>query len=149
MIKPTLLFTITLFLAACSDNAAEKQLLPSSKTKEVSAPVKVTPHAETQTQNSEIKTEHAEPTSTKEEPAINGRVLYTRKCASCHGKNGEKAALNKSQVISGWETQQTANALKGYQDGSYGSNMKGIMKGQVSALSDAQIQAVSEYIATL
>jgi len=60
-------------------------------------------------------------------------------CAGCHGQNGEKAALGKSKIIKGWPADQTIAALKGYKDGSYGGAMKGVMKGQVARLSDADI----------
>ena len=36
--------------------------------------------------------------------------------------------------------------MKGYKDGSYGGPMKGVMKGQVTKLSDADIQALAEQI---
>jgi cytochrome c553 len=37
-------------------------------------------------------------------------------------------------------------ALKGYKDGSYGGAMKGVMKGQVANLSDADIEAIATQI---
>ena len=57
--------------------------------------------------------------------------------------------MNKSQVIAGWDAAKTEAALHGYKDGSYGGPMKGLMKGQVASLSDADIKAVSAYIAGL
>lgn len=80
--------------------------------------------------------------------AANGATLY-KACAGCHGANGEKSALGKSKVITGWDVAKTEAALKGYKDGSYGGAMKGLMKGQVSRLSDADIKLVSEHIASL
>lgn len=80
--------------------------------------------------------------------AADGAELF-KKCASCHGATAEKAALNKSQIIKGWDAAKTEAALKGYKDGSYGGAMKGLMKGQVGAYSDADIAAVAAYIATL
>ena len=146
MIKSTLLITITLFITACSDNTTNKQL-PTSNTTEKKALVTQTVTVEKTVASEQLKELPA--VVKKEETSISGRAIYVRKCASCHGENGEKTALNKSQVIKDWETKKTINALKGYQNGSYGSSMKGIMKAQVNALSDSQLQAVSEYIATL
>lgn len=80
--------------------------------------------------------------------AADGASLY-KTCAACHGLNGEKPALGKSQVIKGWDVVKTETALKGYKDGSYGGAMKGVMKGQVARLSDADIKAISEHIAGL
>jgi len=67
-------------------------------------------------------------------------------CAGCHGQKGEKKALGKSQIIKGWAVEKTVAALKGYKSDSYGGPMKGIMKGQVTRLSDADIQALAEKI---
>jgi cytochrome c553 len=81
--------------------------------------------------------------------AADGAALY-KKCVACHGANGEKKALNKSEVITGWDAAKTEEALKGYKAGT--RNIKGmgaLMKGQVAAYSDADIKAVAEYIAGL
>jgi len=84
-----------------------------------------------------------EPAATK-----SGAELY-KVCSSCHGVNGEKKALNKSQVIQGWSEVQTSTALNGYKDGSYGGAMKGLMKSQVTKLSDEDIAILSKYISEL
>ena len=74
-----------------------------------------------------------------------GADAYKR-CAGCHGINGEKKALGKSLAITGWESAKTVAALKGYKDGSYGGAMKGVMKGQVARLSDADIADLAAQI---
>jgi cytochrome c553 len=68
------------------------------------------------------------------------------KCAGCHGASGEKVALGKSKVISSMSKAEIAGALKGYQDGSYGGAMKGLMVAQVKGLSAADITEISEKI---
>jgi len=80
--------------------------------------------------------------------AADGAALF-KKCVSCHGASAEKAALGKSQVIKGWDAAKTVEALKGYKAGTYGGPMKTVMKGQVAALSDADIDALAAYIAGL
>jgi cytochrome c553 len=77
---------------------------------------------------------------------VNGEKLFSSKCATCHGVNAEKKALNTSKVIAGWDENKIVSALKGYKDGSYGGAMKAIMKGQVSTLSDEEIQALAKTI---
>ena len=72
-----------------------------------------------------------------------------KKCTACHGVTAEKKALGKSAIIKGWDANKTIAALKGYKDGSYGGAMKGVMKGQVSHLSDTQIEDIATYIETL
>lgn len=69
------------------------------------------------------------------------------KCASCHGANGEKVAMGKSKVIKDMTKAEFIAALKGYQDGTYGGPMKGLMAAQVKGLDDATIQAMADQIA--
>jgi len=78
--------------------------------------------------------------------AADGAALF-KKCTSCHGTNGEKHALNKSRVIKDMSETEIATALKGYKDGSYGGPMKALMKGQIAAYSDEQIDTLAAFIA--
>ncbi len=80
---------------------------------------------------------------------VDTALLYTQKCASCHGMKAEKSALGKSQVIAGWSAKEIKDSLHGYRDGTYGKEMKALMQGQAKALSDAEIDALSQYIPTL
>lgn len=77
-----------------------------------------------------------------------GNVLY-KACSACHGASAERKALGKSQVIQGWEASKTVEALKGYQAGTYGGSMKGLMKSQVSKFNDAEIESIAKYISKL
>jgi len=70
----------------------------------------------------------------------------TAACAGCHGASFEKKAMGKSKIVKDMSKADIVAALKGYKDGSYGSAMKGIMKGQVAALSDADIEAIANSI---
>jgi cytochrome c553 len=69
-----------------------------------------------------------------------------KKCAGCHGAHGEKKALGKSKVLKDMSKADIVAAINGYKDGSYGGPMKGLMKGQVAGLSDADAQAIADYI---
>jgi len=77
--------------------------------------------------------------------SADGAAAY-KKCAACHGANGEKAALGKSKVINQMTKAEIVTALNGYKDGSYGGAMKTLMKGQVANLSETDIQAIAEMI---
>ena len=77
-----------------------------------------------------------------------GAEVY-KSCANCHGQQAQKAALGKSQIIKGWSASKVRNALNGYKDGSYGGSMKGVMKGQVSRLSDEDVREVSIHVSSL
>lgn len=81
--------------------------------------------------------------------SVDGGALYSQKCASCHGVKAEKAALNKSQIIANFSEAQVKEALKGYQAGTYGKEMKTLMQGQAKGLNDAQVDALAKHISTL
>ena len=68
-------------------------------------------------------------------------------CQGCHGANFENKAMGKSKIVKDMSKDDIIKALKGYKDGSYGGAMKGIMKGQVASLSDADISAMADAIA--
>ncbi len=81
--------------------------------------------------------------------AANGSALY-QKCAACHGLKAEKQALAKSEVIAGWKSDKTLEALKGYKAGTRNTKgMGALMKGQMATMSDADMKALADYIATL
>jgi len=81
--------------------------------------------------------------------AADGAALY-KKCAACHGAKAEKKALGKSNVIHTMSSADIETALKGYKAGTRNTKgMGALMKGQVASYSDADIAAVSAYIATL
>jgi len=70
----------------------------------------------------------------------------TAGCIGCHGASFEKKAMGKSKVVKDMNKEDIIKALKGYKDGSYGGAMKGIMKGQVASLSDADMEAIASGI---
>ena len=146
---------LVLFLVACSDDSSSKSVqqkapvatqtvvdkvavvqesVPEAATVAVETPKEITEVTQ------EVKAELA--------PVKSGADMF-KACASCHGLNDEKKALNKSQVIQGWSEVQTLTALNGYKDGSYGAAMKCLMKSQVIKLSDEDVATLSKYISEL
>jgi cytochrome c553 len=78
-----------------------------------------------------------------------GKAAFA-KCVSCHGANADKKALGKSDVIAGWDAAKVETALKEYKAGTRkGHGMEGVMKGQVAALSDADIANIAAFVASL
>lgn len=73
-------------------------------------------------------------------------AVNTAACVGCHGAHFEKAALGKSKVVKDMTKENIIVALQGYKDGTYGGPMKGMMKGQVAKLSDADIDAIATEI---
>ena len=68
------------------------------------------------------------------------------KCATCHGANGEKAALGKSKIIKDMSKADFVAAMKGYQDGTYGGAQKGLMVGQVKDMPEATMNEIADLI---
>jgi len=70
----------------------------------------------------------------------------TAACAGCHGQHFEKVAMGKSKIVKDMSEADILISLKGYKDGTYGGAMKGLMKGQVANLSDADMAAMAKSI---
>ncbi len=70
----------------------------------------------------------------------------TAACAGCHGASFEKHAMGKSKIVKDMSKEDIVKALKGYKAGTYGGAMKAMMKGQVAALSDADIDSIAASI---
>lgn len=78
-----------------------------------------------------------------------GEKLF-KKCAICHGQNGEKQSLGVSEIIAGWKAEEVKKILHEYKDrtrDTYGFGT--MMGGQATKLSDEQMQQVSEYVEKL
>jgi len=167
--KIVLSTVVALFLLGCGESKStshevKNELTPKSEVVEKVAVVeeKVAPKEEkvvvaeekiAPTETKEVIVKEVVPeaqaiASNTETNNVDGAKLFVA-CAGCHGANGEKKALGKSKVITGWEASKVVTALKGYKDGTYGGAMKAVMKGQASKLSDAEIDALAKYISTL
>lgn len=137
-------------MKSVSEKVAAKTEVVVSKTQEVTKEV-IAKAVETKDKIEEsINTIVATKTDAKADDASlaeKGKGLFL-KCAGCHGSSAEKPALGKSEIIKGWDKDKIVVALKGYKDDTYGGVMKGVMKGQVSNLSDEEIDALGAYIAT-
>lgn len=75
--------------------------------------------------------------------------LFDR-CASCHGKNGERHSQNLTKSIAGMDVNEITKILKEYKAGkrdTYG--LGSMMQGQSKNLSDADIKELSLHIASL
>lgn len=79
--------------------------------------------------------------------AADGEAIYKSKCFSCHGEKASKAALNKSQIIAGWDASKTIASVNGYKNGEGGA-MKSVMKPIATGLSDDDLKAVASTIAS-
>ena len=72
------------------------------------------------------------------------------KCKGCHGADGKTKALGKSAVIAGQDKAALVTAMNGYKAGTRNVAGMGIlMKGQVASMSDADMEAVADYLSQL
>lgn len=70
-------------------------------------------------------------------------------CMGCHGMSGEKKALGQSKVIKNMSKTDIVNALKGYQNKTYGGGLKGLMYGQVKDLTNEDIEDIANYLGSI
>lgn len=141
----------SLLLIGCSESAP-KQSSASNESQEISTPL--AEENSSAAAPAELNETVAAPSAAAapaavENASVDANALFSQKCASCHGAKAEKSALNKSQIIATLSEQQITDALKGYQNGTYGREMKALMQGQAKALNDAQIDALAKYISAL
>lgn len=144
--------SLLLFVGCTEDKKeAKEQVTPKQevtqnveeKAKEVKTEVKVEEKKAEEAKSEEPK--QANETASNE---LNAETLF-KTCASCHGLKGEKEALGKSQVITGWDKDRVIKALNGYKDGSYGGVMKNLMKTHVETKTPEQIEVLADYISKL
>ena len=76
-----------------------------------------------------------------------GEEIFNSRCVSCHAQKASKSALNKSQIIAGWDTIKIVASLNGYKNDE-GGPLKGVMKSIAISLSDEDISAVAETISS-
>lgn len=78
-----------------------------------------------------------------------GKKIYS-KCAGCHGTNGKKHALGKSDIIKGKNVNELKNALLEYKSGKRSAHgMGSVMKEQVKNLTNKEIDTLSVYLSNL
>ncbi|QKF91688.1 c-type cytochrome [Campylobacter sp. CCUG 57310] len=81
--------------------------------------------------------------------AADGATLY-KKCVACHGPKAEKSFLNKVPALTTFSKEEMVEALKAYKAGTLNKfNSAAMMKPIVAPMSEADMEAVSEYITTL
>lgn len=78
-----------------------------------------------------------------------GKALFTT-CAACHGPDGKTLALGKGAVIAGQPKADLLEKMHAYKAGTRDITGNGmLMKGQMAALSDADMEALADYISSL
>lgn len=131
---------ISFFLLGCSNDSKKTD----EKTQDAKTENEVKNTVETLQTNEKI---------TKNINIFNGKSVdeyFDFKCASCHGRYGEKSALKASKIINELDENQIKTDLMGYKnDINYGGNLKATMHRTASELSDDGINALAKFISTL
>ncbi|MFZ7240052.1 c-type cytochrome [Avibacterium avium] len=71
--------------------------------------------------------------------------IFNRSCAMCHGKQGERSALNQSAIINSLKTEEIITALEKRKAG----EIVGAGNAAKSRLSENDIKSLAEYIPSL
>ncbi|OBX09498.1 cytochrome C biogenesis protein CcsB [Gallibacterium salpingitidis] len=74
-----------------------------------------------------------------------GKRLFNQGCALCHGKQGEKSALNQSAIINSLSVDEVVTALQKRKSG----EIVGAGNAAKSRLNDDDMKAIAEYLQTL
>ena len=83
------------------------------------------------------------------ESGPDGKALFA-KCAGCHGADGKTKAMGKAPLLAGQSAADIESKIAAYKAGTRNEHGMGmLMKGQVASMSDADIKAISAYIAGL
>ncbi|BCD60883.1 MULTISPECIES: c-type cytochrome [unclassified Nitratiruptor] len=142
----------TLLLVGCSGKKEEQKHEAVAQHTEHNKEIKKAEPVQ-QTQKSEPVKQQVQAPVKKEEPkqanSISAKDLFG-KCASCHGTDGKRKALGKSGIIAGMSKDEVLKKLKEYKSGTLNKyGMGPLMKAQVAGLSDKELEALAEYIASM
>lgn len=136
---------ISFFLLGCSND--------SKKTDEKTQDAKTENEVKNNETKNTVKTSQTNEKFTKNINIFSGKSVdeyFDFKCASCHGRYGEKSALKASKIINELDENQIKADLIGYKnDINYGGNLKATMHRTASELSDDEINALAKFISTL
>ena len=81
--------------------------------------------------------------------ADDGAATFRTYCQSCHGTDGSRAPAPGITPIKGQNAADLVKMLEGYQEGTFGGQMKQVMEGVARRLTDVQIRSVSDYVSNL
>ena len=82
--------------------------------------------------------------------AADGAKLYAEKtCNACHGPQGNKPLLPIYPKIAGQNAAYAEQQMKDIKSGARNNSQTAAMKGVMHLVSDAEMKAIAEYLATL
>jgi len=79
-----------------------------------------------------------------------GAAIFNKYCKQCHGVNGEKHVAGKTAQISALPRDTILKSLKEYRSGKRSTHGMGqVMKSEVLKNTDAELEALADYIVSL
>ena len=82
--------------------------------------------------------------------SADGEKLYqTKTCATCHGKDGKTPILPMYPKIAGQNKEYSLQQMIDIKSGTRSNGQSAAMKGVMHLVSDEEMQALAEYIATM
>ena len=82
--------------------------------------------------------------------SADGEKLYqTKTCSTCHGKDGKKPIMPMYPKIAGQNQAYTLQQMKDIKSGARSNGQSAAMKGVMGLVSEEEMQALAEYIATM
>jgi len=82
--------------------------------------------------------------------AADGAALYKSKtCTACHGNDGKTPVMPTYPKIAGQNSAYTLQQMKDIKSGKRNNGMTAAMKGVMHLVSDDEMKALSDYIATM
>ena len=82
--------------------------------------------------------------------SADGEKLYkTKTCSTCHGKDGKTPIMPMYPKIAGQNKEYTLQQMNDIKSGARNNGQSAAMKGVMHLVSDEELQALAEYIATM
>ena len=81
--------------------------------------------------------------------SIDAQKIYTSKCQTCHGTNGEKKAYNSSRPLKDLSLEEMEESIKDYKNGSKNSGNATIMAPYASFIDYKEIKGIHAYLSNL
>ena len=82
--------------------------------------------------------------------SADGEKLYqTKTCSTCHGKDGRTPIMSMYPKIAGQNQEYTLQQMIDIKSGARSNGQSAAMKGVMHLVTEEEMQALSEYIATM
>ncbi|NNF95806.1 MAG: cytochrome c [Halobacteria archaeon] len=82
--------------------------------------------------------------------AADGATLYkTKTCTACHGKDGKTPIMPSYPKIAGQNAAYALQQMKDIKSGARSNGQSAAMKGVMHLVSDEEMKALADYVATL